>query len=64
MGDAIVLQAGDAPEPGDVNRLDVPMSYRRADQMVRPVRARAGNFSMPWDERTTEEWLTRFELIV
>ncbi|MGK3983612.1 type VI immunity family protein [Sorangium sp. So ce136] len=60
----VVLRAGDRPEPGDVNRLNLPRSYVEADAMVRPLRASdpAGIvFLGPWDEAGVAAWLTRFE---
>jgi hypothetical protein len=61
-GDNLVLQAGLAPQEGDINRLDVPRAYRRLDEMVRPLRASSDiDFYEPWTEQTTESWLRRFE---
>jgi hypothetical protein len=61
-GDHIGLKAGAAPEAGDLNRLSIPRAYMRADELVRPIRARKGlNFYESWTEATTAEWLCRFE---
>jgi len=58
----LVLQAGPMPQEGDINRLQVPAAYRRADEMVRPMRARQDiDFYEPWTEATTKAWLRRFE---
>jgi len=65
MGDVTLIKAGDRPFRGDLNRLDVPPSYVRADQLVRPLRAAAGiRFFDVWDFNETRKWLTRFERIV
>lgn len=62
LGENVLLQAGDKPEEGDRNRLDLPKAYQRADEMVRPKRARSTvDFLEPWSEASTEEWLCRFE---
>lgn len=62
LGDALVLQAGERPEEGDVNRLALPAAYTAADAMVRPIRAAERvHFGVPWTERSTEDWLRRFE---
>ena len=61
-GDATVLVAGERPEGGDVNRVRWPAAYLEADAIVRPVRAREGlSCYEAWTERTTSEWLGRFE---
>jgi len=61
-GDHLVLRAGEQPEAGDVNRLQIPRAYVRADEMIRPVRAREDiNFYESWTEATTTQWLRRFE---
>ncbi len=61
-GEALVLRAGERPEPGDSNRLEVPEAYAAVDRKIRPVRAASGvHFLAPWSERTTEAWLARFE---
>lgn len=61
-GDHLVLRAGERPEPGDINRLQIPAAYARADELIRPVRAREGiNFYEAWTEATTAQWLCRFE---
>lgn len=63
VGDGLVIKAGAAPARGDVNRLDWPAAYRRADRWVQPVRlARDVSFFGKWDEASTEKWLRRFEL--
>jgi hypothetical protein len=61
-GANVVLRAGSRPDAGDLNRLLLPRAYQRADEMVRPLRARSEVvFPPPWDESTTEQWLRRFE---
>ncbi len=61
LGDGVVIRAGARPEPGDLNRLRVPPSYVRADEIVRPLRARGLHFGAPWTEESTAAWLERFE---
>ena len=64
-GDGVVIQAGGAPERGDVNRRQVPPAYREVDALVRPLRAASGvdlPFFAPWDEGSIERWLRRFEV--
>jgi hypothetical protein len=61
-GDALVLEAGEAPLQGDVNRRDVPHAYVEVDRRIRAVRAAEGvHFYAPWSLATTEAWLRRFE---
>lgn len=63
-GSAVCLQAGEAPEAGDVNRLIYPRAYVEADALVRPVRAADGRpfvFLGRWTEATLTDWLRRFE---
>lgn len=63
VGTTTLLVAGDAPQPGDRNALQVPPAYQEADAMLRRIRADENvNFQQPWDETTTREWLRRFEL--
>ncbi|WP_437603813.1 type VI immunity family protein [Sorangium sp. So ce590] len=65
-GDGVLIQAGGAPERGDVNRRQVPPAYREVDALVRPLRAAGGadlQFFAPWDERSIERWLRRFEVL-
>lgn len=64
VGSSLCLQAGSAPEAGDVNRLHVPPAYVEADSLVRPVRAADGRpyvFLGRWNESTVTDWLRRFE---
>lgn len=62
VGAAIMLRAGDRPEPGDVNRRQIPLAYQRVDAALRPLRASTGiHFYAPWSAATTEAWLRRFE---
>jgi len=62
VGAGMMLRAGDEPERGDINRLNLPRAYVEADAMVRPLRARSClNFGVPWTEETTIGWLERFE---
>ena len=61
-GDGVVFRAGERPEPGDVNRRQIPRAYARADRRLRSVRAGEGiHFYAPWSASTTEGWLRRFE---
>jgi hypothetical protein len=61
-GPNLVLQAGAHPIVADVNRREHYGAYARADEIVRPVRARGGvHFLAPWSDATTERWLRRFE---
>lgn len=63
-GESAVIRAGARPERGDVNRLQFPPTYVAADTLVRPIRLAEGKdltFMGPWDERSTTEWLRRFE---
>jgi hypothetical protein len=61
-GEATVLRAGERPEPGDVNRKQIPLAYQRVDALLRPLRASTGlHFYAPWSAATTEAWLRRFE---
>jgi hypothetical protein len=63
-GDHLLIQAGDRPRRGDINRLDIPAAYIQADTYIRAVRASTDiAFGMPWTQRTTEEWLRRFEVL-
>lgn len=64
VGTSLCLQAGPAPEAGDVNRLQHPRAYVEADVLVRPIRAADGRpfvFLGRWTEATVTEWLRRFE---
>ena len=62
VADTVRIEAGKAPEAGDINRLQVPIAYVAADRLVRPVRARTGvDFGGRWTEATTAGWLSRFE---
>jgi hypothetical protein len=63
--DGVCLQAGAAPESGDINRLGYPRAYVEADAMIRPVRARDGKsyvfLGSRWSESHVTAWLRRFE---
>lgn len=60
-GDALRIRAGDRPEAGDINRLQIPAAYQAADALVRPVRSSGGTlFSGGWTRDQTEEWHQRF----
>lgn len=53
LAHGLALQAGDAPRPGDLSRLDVP--YRSVAAAIRPVRIeRVG------DPRWPDEWMTEW----
>ncbi len=62
VGPAVIVQAGDAPEPGDTNRLILPEAYADVDRMLMHVRAREVNLLPPWTQRESNRWLNRFEL--
>jgi hypothetical protein len=63
LGQNVLITAGNTPQIGDQNRLDVPASYVRADRLIRALRHTADlSFGSPWDERTTGRWLRRFEV--
>lgn len=65
-GDAVLIRAGDRPERGDINRLQVPPAYVAADALVRPVRASGTPaesllyFGQPWTASEASDWLQRF----
>jgi Protein of unknown function (DUF3396) len=66
-GDGLLVQAGNRPERGDVNRLLYPSAYLEADALLRPVRARDGRdmvFFGSWQEPEITDWLCRFERAV
>ena len=62
-GGTVMLQAGAAPQRGDVNRLTIPSAYCEADALVRPIRSDGTGvrFFHPWDDDSTVRWLRRFE---
>ncbi len=61
-GEATLVQAGEAPQMGDVNRADFPQAYREADALLGVLRPQSTvHFLYPWSEDTTAEWLARFE---
>ena len=65
VGPTTLLVAGNRPEGGDRNHLQVPQAYREADALVRPIRAGEGiDFADPWDRGSTRDWLRRFELLL
>lgn len=58
------IRAGDAPERGDVNRLQHPRAYVEADALLRPVRLdSAEDLTVygDWSERELNDWLLRYE---
>ncbi len=62
LSNGVVAIEAPAPDPGDTNHNRVPPGYAAADRLVRPIRAASRlHFTAPWTERTTEEWLRRFE---
>lgn len=65
-GEGLLLRAGDAPERGDMNRLQLPTAYAEADSMVRRRRSLGEDLTFfgAWTKRTTREWLRRFEKTV
>ncbi len=63
LGDNGVIQAGEKPEGGDINRLDVPKAYVQADAMLRGIMPNSSTeitFPGPWDASSIGEWLNRF----
>jgi hypothetical protein len=59
---ALFVRAGDAPSVLDVNWGESQVSYRAADSLCGPWRAKGGlNFFAPWDEESTARWLDRFQ---
>lgn len=64
-GGRIAIQAGAAPQIGDVNRQDTVPVYRDVGRLVAPVRATPhprmiGPGGIP-DDESTENWLRRFD---
>ncbi|TWD55479.1 uncharacterized protein DUF3396 [Agrobacterium vitis] len=65
----VIIQAGDEPKIGDVNRGEIPETYRSVAQLLKPLRfedfGRRGIFEglhSPLDEREeTLAWLRRFD---
>ena len=64
----VLIQAGPAPELGDVNRQQIPRFYRQLSQLVRPLRMtfpKGDSFIRPPnpDDKTeaTNRWLARFD---
>ena len=64
----VLIQAGPAPELGDVNRQQIPRFYRQLSRLVRPLRMtfpKGDSFIRPPnpDENTeaTNRWLARFD---
>ena len=62
LDDAVMLQAGEAPAAGDMNRLLLPEAYCAVDRAVRRARAKEGaTFPAPWRDDLASGWLKRFE---
>lgn len=65
LASCLLLQAGEAPGRGDVNRFDTLPAYQRLDALLRSLRwTTAGEFAVfgrGWTKQTLEEWLNRFE---
>ncbi len=64
VGESLCVQAGAAPEEGDVNRLGYPRAYVEADALIRPIRAADGKpfvFLGRWTESAVTDWIRRFE---
>jgi len=62
IGPLLVAQAGREPQPGDVNRLQIPTALAEIDSWIAPLRPHVElHFGEPWTETTTHDWLTRFE---
>ncbi len=56
------LKASATPAICDINRLQISPAYLAVDALLRKVRASNDlNFAHPWSEKTTEDWLRRFE---
>jgi hypothetical protein len=61
-GPCTFVRAGNAPQAGDMNRLDIPQAYRASDKLLRKIRAREDDgFAEPWTRASTEHWLGRLE---
>lgn len=62
LGESLLIQAGDIPFRGDVNRREDLLPYRMLDRLLMPVRPAGGVFLLPpWDEDAAMEWLQRFQ---
>src|SRR5258705_6681195 len=62
LGESLLIQAGDIPLRGDVNRREDLLPYRMLDRLLMPVRPTGGVFLLPpWDENAAMEWLQRFQ---
>lgn len=63
----VIIQAGDAPEPGDLDRDVVPPAYRIANALLYPLRAVYDDVIIAEEvdgfdrEAFTSAWLSRFE---
>jgi hypothetical protein len=64
----VLIQAGPAPEPGDVNRQQIPRYYRELSRLVRPLRMKYPKghslIKPPNPAENTEatnQWLARFD---
>jgi hypothetical protein len=65
-GGGLIIQAGDAPETGDVNQRLWPRAYAILARVLRPIRIRRhGSFDNAGEHRFTDEttmdWLSRFD---
>jgi hypothetical protein len=63
LGAAWRFGAGSSPLLADLHRREDVSAYRALDRALRSVRASGGvHFLPPWDEETTAEWLSRFQV--
>jgi len=64
VGDLVMLEAAQAPQAFDMNRLTDPAGYGLVDRLVRSARAAEDvHFMAPWSAATTRSWLRRFEAL-
>jgi hypothetical protein len=62
LGDSLLIQAGDVPLLGDVNRREDLLPYVMLDRLLMPVRPDGGVLLLPpWDEAAATEWIQRFQ---
>jgi hypothetical protein len=62
LGASLLIQAGDGPMRGDVNRQEDILAYRMLDRLLTPVRCRGGVLLLPpWDEVAAIDWHERFQ---
>ena len=57
----VVIQAGPAPEVGDVNYRVPTERYRTLSRLLKPVRARGHAPLLGFDQESTQVWFDRFD---